>query len=60
MSDAECSEMGAKGMELSRSRYNWPKAVVDLGDVYQWMCNRAPQPPTIVDDNDLMMLDIVA
>ncbi len=60
MSDAECSEMGAKGMELSRSRYNWPKAVADLGDVYQWMCNRAPQPPTIVDDNDPMMLDIVA
>jgi len=60
MSDAERSEMGAKGMELSRSRYNWPKAVADLGDVYQWMCNRAPQPTMVVDDHDLMLLDIVA
>ena len=60
LSDAECRQMGAKGMELSRSRYNWPKAVADLGDVYQWMCKRAPQPPTVADDHDLMMLDIVA
>ncbi len=60
MSDAERRKVGARGMELSRSRYNWPKAVANLNDVYEWVCNRAPAPPTIVDDHDLMMLDVVA
>ena len=60
LSDDERARMGANGVELSRSRYNWPKAVADLDDVYRWMCNCAPQPATVADDHDLMMLDIVA
>ncbi len=60
LADAEREAMGRRGRELSRSKYNWPRTASDLRDVHQWLCKRAPQPPTIVDDQDLMLMEIVA
>lgn len=60
LNDNERAAMGKRGQELSKLRFNWNKATTDLNSVYHWLCRRAPQPACVIDDQDLMMLDIVA
>lgn len=44
MSTVECAEMGARGLQLARSRFSWPLIANELKQVYEWMLGGGSAP----------------
>ena len=40
-------DMGRRGRELIRRRYDWQPIAVDLVAVYKWILGRRPQPARV-------------
>jgi poly(glycerol-phosphate) alpha-glucosyltransferase len=43
----ELQRMGARGLELIRQRYTWPRVAAELRGVYQWLVSGGEVPPCV-------------
>ena len=50
MSDRERSAMGARGRRLVEEKFTWPKAAVQMREVYNWVLGRAAKPHFVFEE----------
>ena len=48
LSDAERQEMGARGRQLTESKYTWPKVAQQMKSVYEWVLGTGPRPECVL------------
>jgi poly(glycerol-phosphate) alpha-glucosyltransferase len=44
---SDLAAMGARGRELVRTRFTWPKIAADLRDVYTWLLGKGAKPECV-------------
>jgi len=47
MSDARRREIGARGLMLASTQFDWGRIAARLASVYQWVCRFGPQPDCV-------------
>lgn len=50
MSETERAQMGTRGFQLVKERYQWPQIAAELVKVYQWMIEAGPPPASVIFD----------
>jgi len=48
MNDGVREQMGANGLALVAGRFSWPVIAAEMADVYRWLAESGPRPPSIM------------